>query len=32
MQACGLLNDHIAGCDVRREVEDQRRRAIAKLA
>jgi DNA-3-methyladenine glycosylase I len=31
MQACGLVNDHIAGCAVRRAVEDERRRAIADL-
>jgi DNA-3-methyladenine glycosylase I len=28
MQACGLVNDHLAGCAVRAEVEDERRRAI----
>jgi DNA-3-methyladenine glycosylase I len=28
MQACGLVNDHLAGCVVRQEVEDERRRAI----
>jgi 3-methyladenine DNA glycosylase Tag len=28
MQACGLVNDHLAGCAVRQEVEDERRRAI----
>jgi DNA-3-methyladenine glycosylase I len=27
MQACGVVNDHIAGCTVRRAVEDERRRA-----
>ena len=27
MQACGLVNDHLAGCAVRQEVEDERRRA-----
>jgi DNA-3-methyladenine glycosylase I len=27
MQACGLVNDHIAGCTVRRAVEEERRRA-----
>jgi DNA-3-methyladenine glycosylase I len=26
MQACGLVNDHLAGCAVRDEVEDERRR------
>src|SRR5204863_1551537 len=31
MQACGLVNDHIAGCAVRRAVEDERRRAMAAL-
>ncbi len=28
MQACGLVNDHLAGCAVRQEVEDERRRAV----
>jgi DNA-3-methyladenine glycosylase I len=28
MQACGLVNDHLAGCAVRDEVEDERRRAM----
>jgi DNA-3-methyladenine glycosylase I len=28
MQACGLVNDHIAGCWVRAEVEDARRAAL----
>jgi DNA-3-methyladenine glycosylase I len=28
MQACGLVNDHLAGCAVRDQVEDERRRAI----
>jgi DNA-3-methyladenine glycosylase I len=27
MQACGLVNDHVAGCAVRAEVERERRRA-----
>ena len=27
MQACGLVNDHLAGCAVRGAVEDERRRA-----
>jgi DNA-3-methyladenine glycosylase I len=27
MQACGIVNDHIAGCYVRAEVERERRRA-----
>ena len=27
MQACGVVNDHIAGCAVRRAVEEERRRA-----
>jgi DNA-3-methyladenine glycosylase I len=31
MQACGLVNDHIAGCAVRPAVEEERRRAIAAL-
>jgi len=31
MQACGLVNDHLAGCTVRDEVEDERRRAIDGL-
>jgi hypothetical protein len=31
MQACGIVNDHLAGCAVRREVEEERRRAIAAL-
>jgi DNA-3-methyladenine glycosylase I len=26
MQACGLVNDHLAGCAVRDEVEQERRR------
>ncbi len=26
MQACGLVNDHLAGCAVRDEVEAERRR------
>ena len=30
MQACGLVNDHLAGCAVRQEVEDERRRAIER--
>ena len=32
MQACGIVNDHLAGCAVRRAVEDERRRTIAALA
>jgi DNA-3-methyladenine glycosylase I len=32
MQACGLVNDHLAGCAVRREVEEERRRAVAPFA
>ena len=28
MQACGVVNDHLAGCWVRREVEDERREAL----
>jgi len=31
MQACGLVNDHLAGCAVRDEVDDERRRAIGGL-
>jgi hypothetical protein len=27
MQACGIVNDHLAGCWVRAEVERQRRAA-----
>jgi hypothetical protein len=30
MQACGLVNDHLAGCAVREEVEAERRRAVAR--
>jgi 3-methyladenine DNA glycosylase Tag len=30
MQACGLVNDHIAGCAVRREVSDAQRRALER--
>jgi DNA-3-methyladenine glycosylase I len=29
MQACGLVNDHLAGCTVRDQVEAERRRALA---
>jgi DNA-3-methyladenine glycosylase I len=31
MQACGVVNDHLAGCWVRAEVERERRAALAKL-
>jgi DNA-3-methyladenine glycosylase I len=31
MQACGLVNDHISGCAVRREVSDEQRRAALML-
>jgi DNA-3-methyladenine glycosylase I len=31
MQACGLVNDHIAGCTVRREVTDVQRAAVRML-
>jgi DNA-3-methyladenine glycosylase I len=31
MQACGLVNDHLAGCAVRDQVDAQRRRALASL-
>ena len=29
MQACGVVNDHLAGCAIRREVEQERRRVLA---
>jgi len=29
MQACGIVNDHLSGCAVRRAVEDERRQALA---
>jgi DNA-3-methyladenine glycosylase I len=29
MQACGLVNDHLAGCRVRSDVERERRAAAA---
>jgi len=29
LQACGLVGDHLQGCDVREEVEAQRRAALA---
>ncbi len=32
MQACGVVNDHIAGCAVRATVEDERRQAIAEVS
>jgi DNA-3-methyladenine glycosylase I len=32
MQACGIVNDHFAGCAVRDEVEAERQRALAALA
>jgi DNA-3-methyladenine glycosylase I len=32
MQATGIVNDHVAGCVVREDVEAERRRAIAGLA
>jgi DNA-3-methyladenine glycosylase I len=32
MQACGIVNDHLAGCAVRDEVEAERRAALAALA
>ena len=28
MQACGLVNDHLAGCAVREQVESERRRLV----
>ncbi len=31
MQACGLVNDHIAGCAVRRAVEEERRRVAGSV-
>ncbi len=31
MQACGMVNDHVSGCAVRREVTDAQRAAIRKL-
>jgi DNA-3-methyladenine glycosylase I len=31
MQACGLVNDHLAGCAVRSEVEREQRRARHRL-
>jgi len=31
MQACGLVNDHVAGCYVRAEVEQERRAVPARL-
>jgi DNA-3-methyladenine glycosylase I len=31
MQACGVVNDHLAGCAVRGAVEEERRRALAAL-
>jgi DNA-3-methyladenine glycosylase I len=31
MQACGIVNDHLAGCWVRAEVERERRTALASL-
>jgi DNA-3-methyladenine glycosylase I len=31
MQACGVVNDHIAGCWVRAEVEQERRASLATL-
>ena len=32
MQACGIVNDHVAGCWVRAEVERERRSAMAALS
>jgi DNA-3-methyladenine glycosylase I len=32
MQACGIVNDHLAGCSVRRTVEGERTRALRALA
>jgi DNA-3-methyladenine glycosylase I len=31
MQACGIVNDHVAGCPVRAEVERERRDALRAL-
>jgi DNA-3-methyladenine glycosylase I len=31
MQACGIVNDHLAGCPVRAEVERERRAALRAL-
>jgi len=31
MQACGLVNDHLKGCFVRREVETERRDALDRM-
>ena len=30
MQACGIVNDHLAGCGVRAAVEEERRRAAIR--
>ena len=32
MQACGMVDDHLAGCPVREAVEADRRRVLAQLA
>jgi DNA-3-methyladenine glycosylase I len=32
MQACGIVNDHFAGCWVREEVEQERQRALLSLS
>jgi DNA-3-methyladenine glycosylase I len=32
MQACGLVNDHLAGCTIRDEVEAERRTALASAS
>jgi DNA-3-methyladenine glycosylase I len=32
MQACGIVNDHLTDCPFRREVEQQRREALATFA
>jgi DNA-3-methyladenine glycosylase I len=32
MQACGVVNDHVAGCHVRAEVERERRAALSRRA
>ena len=32
MQACGMVNDHLAGCPVREAVEADRRRVLTQLA
>jgi DNA-3-methyladenine glycosylase I len=31
MQACGIVNDHLVGCSVRKEVEEERTAALSSL-